>query len=61
MSASVLGPDATTTDALSTAIFVLGLERGMALVNSLPGIDAVLVDENKVLHYSSGLVHPSRH
>lgn len=55
MSVSVLGPDATTTDALSTAIFVLGLSEGMNLVNKLPGIDAILIDDNRKVYYSEGL------
>ncbi len=54
-SATIIGPDATTTDALSTSVFVLGLARGMALVNRLPGIDAILVDSTGNMHYSNGL------
>lgn len=55
-SASVLGPDVTTTDALSTSVFVLGVEKGMALVETLPGIEAAIIDNQGVLHYSGGLV-----
>lgn len=54
-SVTIIGPDATTTDALSTSVFVLGLERGMKLVNQLPDIDAILVDNKGRLHYSQGL------
>lgn len=54
-SVTIIGPDATTTDALSTSVFVLGLEHGMKLVNKLPGIDAILVDSDGRLHYSAGL------
>lgn len=54
-SVTIIGPDATTTDALSTSVFVLGLERGMKLVNDLPDIDAILVDNKGRLHYSQGL------
>ncbi|HIP53021.1 MAG TPA: FAD:protein FMN transferase [Chromatiales bacterium] len=58
-SVTILGPDATTTDALSTSVFVLGPERGMALVERLPGIDAVIVDAQGRMHFSSGLEMPS--
>jgi len=34
-SVTVLAADATTSDGLSTAIFVLGLEKGLAMVNKL--------------------------
>ena len=52
---TIIGPDATTTDALSTSVFVLGLVEGMKLVNRLPGIDAILVDAAGQLHYSQDL------
>ena len=58
-SATVIGPDATTTDALSTTLFVLGWEKAMQLLKSLPGIDAVIIDSGGKLHYSSGL-EPAR-
>ena len=55
-SVSVLGPDATTTDALSTSIFVLGLAKGMALVETLPDIETIIIDQAGKMHYSSGLL-----
>ena len=58
-SATVIGPDATTTDALSTTLFVLGWEKAMKLLEKLPGIDAVIIDSNGKLHYSSGLEPPT--
>ena len=54
-SATIIGPDATTTDALSTSVFVLGVEKGLALINSLPDVDAILVDADGNLHYSDDL------
>lgn len=60
MSVTVLGPDATTTDGLSTAFFVLGPERALALCESLPGVEAVIIDARGRMHYSSGLMPPQR-
>lgn len=57
-SATVTGADAMTTDALSTTIFVLGAIPGMALIETLDGIDAIIIDSNGKLHYSSGLQPP---
>lgn len=54
-SVSILGPDSTTTDALSTTVFILGLEAGMKLVASLPNIEAIIIDNNGQMHYSTGL------
>lgn len=58
-SVTVIGPDATTTDALSTSIFVLGLSGGLELANRLDGIDAVLVDSHGKMHYTDNLAPPS--
>ena len=41
-------------DALSTTCFSLGLDKGLALVNSLDGIDAFFMTEDKEVHYSDG-------
>jgi thiamine biosynthesis lipoprotein len=58
LSVSVIGPDATLTDGLSTTVFVLGVERGMALVESLAGYEAVVIDADGGFSYSSGLAPP---
>lgn len=55
MSVSVIGADATQTDALSTTLFVLGLERGMALIEQIPGYEAVFINKDRKLFFSSGL------
>lgn len=54
-SVTVVAADTMTADALSTAIFVLGMEKGIALVESLPGVDAILMDNSGDLKYTSGL------
>lgn len=55
-SVSILGSDSTTTDALSTTVFILGLNKGMKLVSSLKDIEAIIIDNNGKLHYSTGLM-----
>lgn len=55
-SVTILADDGLTTEGLSKSVFVLGLERGMRLVESLRGVDAIVVDAAGVLHYSSGLL-----
>lgn len=42
-------------DALSTGCFALGLEEGMALVESLEGMEAAFITEDLEIHLSSGL------
>lgn len=55
-SVTILGPDATFTDALSTSVFVLGPEKGLTLIDRLPGIDAIVIDANGKLSYSAELL-----
>ena len=54
-SVSIIGKDATTTDGLSTSVFVMGVKDGMALVKRLQGIEAVIVDDRGRAYYSPGL------
>lgn len=55
-SASILTTNAIDSDALSTTAFVLGVEKGLALINSLPGVDAIFIDGAGKLHYSQELL-----
>jgi len=59
-SVTILGDDSITTDGLSTAVFVLGAAKGLGMVNRLKGIDAVIIDEQRQVHYSDGLMPPER-
>ncbi len=47
VSDTIIAPDTTTSDALSTAVNVLGLERGLALVERLPTTAAILIPAGK--------------
>ena len=57
-SVTILAADGLTAEALSKSLFVLGLERGMVLIESQPGVDAIVVDARGRLHYSTGLQAP---
>lgn len=53
-SATVVSADPVLADALSTGIFVMGPEAGLALVERLPDAEAVLIDDDgRVLVTSS--------
>ncbi len=54
-SVTIIGSDATTTDALSTGVFVLGREKGIELIESLGDFEAIVIDADGVMHYTSGL------
>ena len=53
-SVTILSAEAADGDALSTACFVLGPEKGLELIENLEGIEAAFVDENEKITYSSG-------
>lgn len=55
-SVTVVAPSGVWADALSTAAFVLGKEEGMALIESLPGVDGVFIDDELNVSVTSGLV-----
>ena len=57
-SVTILGDDALTTDGLSTAVFVLGAAKGLDMINRLDGVDAVIIDDQRQVHYSEGLMPP---
>lgn len=57
-SATVLGDKTVDTDALSTTLFVMGAEKGLALINRINNVDAIIIDNKGVMHYSSGLMPP---
>lgn len=54
-SVTVIGPDATLTDGLSTSVFIMGADAGLRLVESLPGYEAVVVDDRHGVRFSRGL------
>lgn len=55
-SVTILADDGLASEALSKSVFVMGLARGMQLVESQPGVDAVAIDAAGRLHASSGLL-----
>jgi thiamine biosynthesis lipoprotein len=54
-SVTVLAPTSFLADTLDTAVFVLGAEKGLALIASVPGAEAVIVDAKNRVHVSPGL------
>ena len=58
-SVTILAADGLTAEAMSKSLFVLGIEHGMALIESQADVDAIVVDARGQLHYSTGLQGPS--
>jgi thiamine biosynthesis lipoprotein len=59
-SATVFGPDAVTTDALSTSVFVLGVDQGLRLIAALPDYEGIVIDADGRVFFSDGLEQPEK-
>ena len=54
-SATVIAPSAELADALATAIFVLGVQAGLDLINQLPDTECVIIDSENQLWTSENI------
>lgn len=55
MAVSVMHEDGALADIYSTAVYLLGLEKGLAFVNATPGLEAVWYLEDGTIVHSDGL------
>lgn len=55
VSVTVIGDSPEDTDALSTTLFVLGEKKGLELINTINGYDAIYVYPNGKMSFSNGL------
>jgi thiamine biosynthesis lipoprotein len=54
-SVTILAHDATTSDGLTKPVFILGPERGLALIEQMEDVEAIIIDRNGKMYLSSGL------
>ncbi|MBA3046185.1 MAG: FAD:protein FMN transferase [Candidatus Thermoplasmatota archaeon] len=54
-SVTIITDNCTHADALATAVFVLGPQHGMQLIESLPCVEGLIIDSSGNIHESSGL------
>jgi thiamine biosynthesis lipoprotein len=55
-SVSVFTKNAELCDALATAVFIMGKDSGIHLINQMDGVEVVVVDSDNKIHKSSGIV-----
>jgi thiamine biosynthesis lipoprotein len=53
-SVTIINKSNTFADALATAVFVMGKEKGMKLIESLDDTEVMMIDSNGNIFYSSG-------
>ncbi len=54
-SVTIVSPSSLTADALSTGVFILGREKGLALLEALDGVDGLLITDDHQVYTTSGL------
>ena len=54
-SVSIISPSSITGDALSTGVFLVGLEKGLALLEELEGVEGMLITNDRKVYLTSGL------
>ena len=55
LSVTVFASKAELADALSTAVFVMGINTGMDIINQLQGIECIIIDEQGKMHTSDNV------
>lgn len=55
VSATIVGDNSMQADALSTAVFILGVEKGMELIKNFKGLEAIFITQDKKVHITEGL------
>jgi thiamine biosynthesis lipoprotein len=51
-SVTIICKDTELADALATAVFILGKNEGLKLINRLKGIEGFIIDQKNETHYS---------
>lgn len=45
VSVTIFAPKAELADAMATAVFVMGKDKGLKLINKLPGLECIIIDD----------------
>ena len=56
---SVFAKNAELSDALATAVFIMGKEAGLSLINQLRGTEVIIFDNRNKVHKSDGVLFES--
>lgn len=54
-SVTIISPNAELSDALATPVTIMGTEAGLYLINQLPGVECVIIDDDNKLYTSSNI------
>jgi len=54
-SVTIISPNAEIADAMATPVTIMGIEAGLAMINQIKQIEAIVIDDNNNLYTSSNL------
>jgi thiamine biosynthesis lipoprotein len=54
-SVTIISPNAEIADAMATPVTIMGIEAGLAMINQIKQIEAIMIDDNNQLYTSSNL------
>jgi thiamine biosynthesis lipoprotein len=54
-SVTIISPNAEIADAMATPVTIMGIEAGLAMINQIKQIEAIIIDDNNQLYTSSNL------
>ncbi len=54
-SVTIISPNAEIADAMATPVTIMGIEAGLAMINQIKQIEAIIIDDNNHLYTSSNL------
>ena len=52
---TIVAPDSQTADGLSTSVLLLGLKKGILLINSLEDVEAIFITKDNYIYITDGL------
>jgi len=55
LSVTVMADQTADADALSTAVFAMGFEKGKALIDSIPGVEAIFIFNDNIVKTTAGM------
>lgn len=55
ISSTIIGNDSMECDALSTACYILGVDKSLKLIDGIEGVEAVFIDNDGNAHTSKGM------
>jgi thiamine biosynthesis lipoprotein len=54
-SVTIISPNAEIADAMATPVTIMGIKAGLAMINQLKDVEAIVIDDNDVMYTSKNL------